>query len=59
MAKISEHIEDNRAIIIIRMLLANQHFMVGAIPCARPIFVGPGKTEAMVWLIFFNHSLER
>jgi len=29
-------------------LLPDQHFMLGAIPCARPIFVGPGKTKAMV-----------
>ena len=48
MPKIAHHIQDNRAIVIVRMLLPDQHFMLGAIPRARPIFVGPGKTKAMV-----------
>ena len=57
--KVADHVEDDRAIVVIRVLLSDQHFVLETIPPACPVFICPANAEGNVWFIRFQQSLER
>src|SRR5207247_9278812 len=59
MTKIADHVEDDCPIVIIRMLLSNEDFLIEAIPRACPIFIRPGNAERKAWFVCFYQSVER
>ena len=38
-------VADEGCVVFVTVLLGNQNLMIGAVPAAGPIFVGPAETE--------------
>ena len=59
MPEIAHDVEDDRAIIFVRVLLSDKDLILETIPSARPVLVSPDQTEGHVWFVRFQVSLER
>src|SRR5260370_37223846 len=58
MPQIAHHVVDYRTVIIVGMLLSNQHIMFTAIPATCPVLIRPRNAEGNIRLVSSPHSLK-
>src|SRR5260370_38747080 len=58
MPQIAHHVVDYRTVIIVGMLLSNQHIMFTAIPATCPVLIRPRNAEGNIGFVSSPHSLK-
>src|SRR5260370_4222659 len=58
MPQIAHHVMDYCTVIIVGMLLSNQHIMFTAIPATCPVLIRPRNAEGSIGFVSSPHSLK-
>ena len=59
MFEIPYQVTEDGCIVFVTVLLGNENLMIGAVPAAGPIFVGPAETKWKIRFPGLQHPLKR